>query len=125
MHRKNDQQGRNDFHLSAVAQEKLLLREAKHFFHNTTPMDLGKLGETDMEPIEPPWQAIKELILDDQPDLDWFNYPRNPQGEWASRPHEYESNDGYPDPGSCDQSPAWKPEEIQLDDGLTLVLEYT
>ncbi len=29
------------------AQEKLLLREAKHFFYNTSPMDLGKLGETD------------------------------------------------------------------------------
>ena len=30
------------------AQEKLLLREAKHFFYNTSPMDLGKLGETDI-----------------------------------------------------------------------------
>jgi type I restriction enzyme M protein len=29
------------------AQEKLLLREAKKFFYNTSPMDLGKLGETD------------------------------------------------------------------------------
>jgi type I restriction enzyme M protein len=29
------------------AQEKLLLREAKQFFYNTSPMDLGKLGETD------------------------------------------------------------------------------
>jgi len=31
-----------------------------------------------MEPIEPPWQAIKEWIPDDEPDLDWFNRPRNP-----------------------------------------------
>jgi type I restriction enzyme M protein len=29
------------------AQEKLLLREARQFFYNTSPMDLGKLGETD------------------------------------------------------------------------------
>jgi type I restriction enzyme M protein len=29
------------------AQEKLLLREAKQHFYNTSPMDLGKLGETD------------------------------------------------------------------------------
>ena len=26
-----------------------------------------------MEPIEPPWQAIKEWIPDDEPELDWFN----------------------------------------------------
>jgi hypothetical protein len=31
-----------------------------------------------MEPIEPPWLAIKEWIPDDEPDLDWFNRPRNP-----------------------------------------------
>jgi hypothetical protein len=31
-----------------------------------------------MEPIEPPWQAIKEWIPDDEPDLDRFNRPRNP-----------------------------------------------
>jgi hypothetical protein len=24
-----------------------------------------------MKPIEPPWQAIKEWIPDDEPDLDW------------------------------------------------------
>jgi hypothetical protein len=28
-----------------------------------------------MEPIEPPWQAIKEWIPDEEPDLDWFNRP--------------------------------------------------
>jgi type I restriction enzyme M protein len=33
--------------MAVEAQEKLLLREAKHFFYNTSPMDLGKLGETD------------------------------------------------------------------------------
>ena len=63
-----------------------------------------------MEPIEPPWQAIKEWIPDEEPDLDWFNRPRNPN---------------EPDPDWLDQSPAWKPEEIQLDDGRILVLEYT
>ena len=62
-----------------------------------------------MEPLEPPWQAINEWIPDDEPDLDWLNRPRN-------------STD--PDPGGFDQSPAWKPEESQLDDGGTLVLEY-
>jgi len=35
-----------------------------------------------MEPVEPPWQAIKEWIPDDEPDLEWLNCPRNPQGEW-------------------------------------------
>jgi hypothetical protein len=29
-----------------------------------------------------------------------------------------------PDPDGFDQSPTWKPKEIQLDDGLTLALEY-
>ena len=43
-----------------------------------------------MEPIEPPWQAIKEWIPDDEPDLDWFNRPRNPSN---------------PDPDGIDQSP--------------------
>jgi hypothetical protein len=31
-----------------------------------------------MEPIEPPWQAIKEWDPDEEPDLDSFNPPRNP-----------------------------------------------
>jgi hypothetical protein len=31
-----------------------------------------------MESIKPPWQAIKEWIPDEEPDLDWFNYPRKP-----------------------------------------------
>jgi hypothetical protein len=93
-----------------------------------------------MEPIEPPWQAIKEWIADaplwpcrlqdpppdlvfydappccgrsipdDEPDLDWFNRPRNPN-EPAS--------DWF------DQTPTWKAPEIQLDDGRILVLEST
>lgn len=33
--------------MPAEAQEKLLLREAKQFFYNTSPMDLSKLGESD------------------------------------------------------------------------------
>ncbi|MBM3863089.1 MAG: transposase, partial [Verrucomicrobia bacterium] len=64
-----------------------------------------------MEPIEPPWQAIKEWIPDDEPDLDWFNRPRNPSNN--------------PDPEGFDQSPTWKAPEIQLDDGRILVLEST
>ena len=93
-----------------------------------------------MEPIEPPWQAIKEWIADaplwpcrlqdpppdlvfhdgppdcgrsipdDEPDLDWFNRPRNPN---------------EPDPDWFDQTPTWKAPEIHLDDGRILVLEYT
>jgi hypothetical protein len=63
-----------------------------------------------MEPIEPPSQAVKEWVPDDEPDLDWFHRPRNPSN---------------PDPDGYDQSPAWKPEGIQLDDGRILVLEYT
>lgn len=61
-----------------------------------------------MKLIKPPWQAIKEWISDEEPDLDWFNRPRNPHG---------------PDAAWFDQTQAWKPQEIQLDDGRTLVLE--
>ena len=61
-----------------------------------------------MEPIEPPWQALKEWIPDDEPDLNWFNQARNPS---ESEPDQF------------DQSPAWQPEEIPLGDGRTLVLE--
>jgi hypothetical protein len=32
----------------------------------------GRANQT-MEPIEPPWQAIKEWIPDDDPGLNWFN----------------------------------------------------
>ena len=73
-----------------------------------------------MEPIEPPWQAIKEWIPEDEPGrpslpywsviFDWFNRPRNPSN---------------PDPDAGDQRPTWRPEEIPLGDGCTLVLEYT
>jgi len=63
-----------------------------------------------MEPIEPPWQAIKEWIPDDEPDLDWFNRPRNPSN---------------PDPDGYDQSQTWQAPEIHLDDERILVLEPT
>ena len=61
-----------------------------------------------MEPIEPPWQAVKEWIPDDDPDLTCFNQPRHPS-ESESDPFE--------------QSSAWQPKEISLGDGRTLVLE--
>jgi hypothetical protein len=61
-----------------------------------------------MEPIEPPWVAIKEWIPDDEPDLNWFNQERDPTGA---------------EPECFDQSPNWKPQEIPLGDGLTLILE--
>jgi hypothetical protein len=62
------------------------------------------------EPIEPPWQAIKEWITDDEPDLSWFNQPRKPS---------------EPDPDRFDQTSTWKAPEVPLDDGRILVLEYT
>ena len=34
-------------------------------------------------------------------------------------------NPSNPDPDGFDQSPTWEPEEIQLEDDSTLVLEYT
>ena len=55
-----------------------------------------------MEPIEPPWQAIKEWIPDEESDLEGFNRPRNPSD---------------PDPEDFDQPPTWKAPEIQLGDG--------
>jgi hypothetical protein len=54
--------------------------------------------------------AINEWIPDDEPDLDWFNRPRNPSN---------------PDPDGFDQRQTWKPAEIHLEDGRILVLEYT
>jgi hypothetical protein len=50
------------------------------------------------------------MIPDDEPDLDWFNRPRHPSN---------------PDPDGIDQRPTWQPPEVQLDDGRTLVPEYT
>ena len=61
-----------------------------------------------MEPIEPPWQAIKEWIPDDDPGLNWFNQERDLTGA---------------EPVCYDQSPTWQPKEIPLDDGRTLVLD--
>jgi hypothetical protein len=52
--------------------------------------------------------AIKEWIPDDEPDLNWFNQERDPTGA---------------EPECFDQSPNWKPQEIPLGDGLTLILE--
>ena len=62
------------------------------------------------EPIEPPWQAIKEWIPDDEPDLTWFNQPWKPS---------------EPDPDRFDQTSTRKAPEVPLDDGRILVLEYT
>jgi hypothetical protein len=64
--------------------------------------------------------AIKEWIPDDEPDLDWFNRPRNPSN---------------PDLDGIDQrvlrglgeevSQTRKAPEIHLDDGQIVVLEST
>ena len=61
-----------------------------------------------IEKIEPPWQAIKEWIPDDDPDLNWFNQERDPTGA---------------EPECFDQSPTWQPKEVSLGDGRTLVLD--
>jgi hypothetical protein len=63
-----------------------------------------------MEPIQPPWQAIKEWIADDEPNLDWFYRPRN---------------SANPDPDEFDQRSAWRTSEVQLDEDRVLVLEYS
>ena len=63
-----------------------------------------------MEPIDQPWQAIKEWIPDDEPDLDWFNRPRKPSNS---------------DPEGYYQSQTLQAPEIHLDDGRILVREYT
>jgi hypothetical protein len=61
-----------------------------------------------MEPIEPPWQAIKEWIPDDDPDLNWFNQERQPSGSEAE---------------CYDQTPTWQPVEVSLGDERILVLD--
>ncbi|MDF1789644.1 MAG: hypothetical protein P1U82_27530 [Verrucomicrobiales bacterium] len=70
------------------------------------PFDIDTMEP--IEPIEPPWQAIKEWIPDDEPNLNWFNQERP-------------TCDSEPD--QFDQSPDWRPEEIPLGDGRTLILE--
>ena len=69
-----------------------------------------------MEPIEPPWQAIKEWIPDDDPDLNWFNQERHSPG---TEPKSY----AQPVLRSLGEevSSTWQPEEILLDDGRILV----
>ena len=54
--------------------------------------------------------SLAGRIPDDEPDLDWFNRPRNPSES---------------DQDCFDQSQVWKPEEIPLGDGRTLVLDDT
>ena len=71
-----------------------------------------------MEPIEPPWQAIKEWIPDDDQDLNWFNQERDPTGaepECFDQPVRRSLGEGV--------SPDWQPKEIRLDDGRILVLD--
>ncbi len=55
-----------------------------------------------MEPVEPPWRAIKEWISDEDPGLDWFNRPR---------------------PRDFDQRPAWRAPEVPIGDGCVLILD--
>lgn len=60
--------------------------------------------------MEPPWQAIKEGIPDDEPNLTWFDQERKPV---------------WDDSRQYDHSPAWRPTEIPLGDGRTLVFDPT
>jgi hypothetical protein len=59
-----------------------------------------------MEPVKPPWQAIKEWIPDDDPNLNWFDQERDPTGA---------------EPECCDQSPAWQAKEKDLANQLSNV----
>jgi hypothetical protein len=69
--------------LHALRESKLIRREEIQFFlrlHGlwegivTLPRPLPPPFDIEtVEPIEPPWQAIKEWIPDDEPDLDGFN----------------------------------------------------
>jgi hypothetical protein len=61
-----------------------------------------------MESIEPPWQAIKEWIPDDEPDLDWYNRPRDPSNS---------------DADGIDQRLERRAPELKLDDDRILILE--
>jgi len=83
-----------------------------------------------MEPIEPPWQAIKEWIPDDEPDLDWFNRPRNPSNPDPDGIDQLVLRSlldlrSFSDEGGEGVSSTWQAPEIPLDDGGTLVLEDT
>jgi hypothetical protein len=77
-------------------------RHGEFTLTTATPFDIESLQR-----IEPPWQAIKEWIPDDEPNLNWFNMPRNVK----IQSQEFDD---------IDQSPTWQPDEIQLDDGRTL-----
>ena len=71
-----------------------------------------------MEPVEPPWQAIKEWIPDDDPDLNWSNQEHQPtstEPESFDQPVLRSLGEGV--------SPTWQPEEIPLGDGRILVLD--
>ncbi|MFL2658557.1 MAG: hypothetical protein ACJ0HK_07330 [Akkermansiaceae bacterium] len=61
-----------------------------------------------MEPIEPPWQAIKEWIPDIDPGLNWFNQERDPINVGVE---------------SYDQTLTRQPVEVSLSDGRILVLD--
>ncbi|MBM3863078.1 MAG: hypothetical protein FJ385_03860 [Verrucomicrobia bacterium] len=61
-----------------------------------------------MRRIEPPWQAIKEWIPDDEPDLDWFHRTK------ATQNRDLEDQD---------QRSGWVPAEQVLDDERILLLD--
>jgi hypothetical protein len=75
-----------------------------HRRHSPSPPAQGSTNR----PLGVIWQAIKEWIPDDDPGLNWFNQERDPTGAV---------------PECFDQSPAWRPEEIPIDDGHVLVLD--
>jgi len=74
------------------------------------------------------WQAIKEWIPDDDPDLNWFNQERDPTG---AEPECFDQRvrrslldlRSFSDEGGEGVSPAWQPKEIPLGDGRTLVID--
>ena len=91
--------------LSLITKKHTALYTARSNRPPPPPFDIENLQR-----IVPPWRAIKEWIPDDEPNLNWFNRPRNPSN---------------PDPDGFDQRQTWKPAEIHLEDGRILVLEYS
>ena len=56
------------------------------------------------------FSRLPQKMADNEPDLEWFNRPRNPPNL---------------DPLGIDQSPSWTARDVQLDDERILALEST
>ena len=75
-------------------------KDARHFAINIPPPPDPPFDIDTFEPIEPPWQAIKQWIPTDDDE---------PSFHWQDTHHSNESQ--------------WKPREVPLDDDRILVLD--